>query len=105
MTRPKEEDSLLVGVLQAHSVGGEEPIRALLRQTIQQVLEEELTAFLKAEPYSRTEERLGYRNGYKPRMLLTRVGRLDLMVPKDREGRFQTELIEEPGIEFGEASG
>jgi len=58
------------------------------------VLEEELTAFLKAEPYIRTEERRGYRNGHKPRMLKTRVGRLDLMAPKDREGRFQTELFE-----------
>ena len=58
------------------------------------MLEEELTAFLNAEPYTRTEERRGYRNGYKPRTLNTRVGRLDLMVPKDREGRFQTELFE-----------
>ena len=32
--------------------------------------------------------------GYKPRVLKTREGRLDLMVPKDREGRFQTELFE-----------
>ena len=65
-----------------------------MRHTIQQVLEEELTAFLNAEPYTRTEERRGYRNGYKPRTLKTRVGRLELMVPKDREGRFQTELFE-----------
>jgi transposase-like protein len=58
------------------------------------VLEEELTSFLNAERYTRTEERRGYRNGYKPRTLKTRVGRLELMVPKDREGRFQTELFE-----------
>ena len=94
MARPKEEDSTLVGVLQAQCVKGEEPFRALLRHTIQEVLEEEMTAFLNAEPYTRTEERRGYRNGYKPRTLLTRVGRLELMVPKDREGRFQTELFD-----------
>jgi len=94
MARPSEEDSMLVGVLQAYSVEGEEPFRALLRHTIQQVLEEEMTAFLHAEPYTRTKERLGYRNGYKPRTLMTRVGRLELMAPKDREGRFQTELFE-----------
>ena len=62
--------------------------------TIHQVLEKELTAFLNAEPYTRMEERHGYQNGYKPRTLKTRVGRLDLMVPKDREGRFQIELFE-----------
>jgi transposase-like protein len=73
---------------------GEEPIRTLLRHTIQEVLEEERTAYLNAGPYERTEIRRGYRNGYKPRMLKTRVGTLELMVPKDREGRFQTELFE-----------
>jgi len=94
MARLKEEDSKLVDVLQAQFVKGEEPFRALLEHTIQEVLEEELTAYLNAEPYARTEGRRGYRNGYKPRTLSTRVGRLELMVPKDREGRFQTELFE-----------
>lgn len=94
MAHLKKEDSTLVELIQGSSVNGNDPMRALLRDTIQQVLEEELTAFLNAEPYTRTEERRGYRNGYKPRVLKTRVGRLELMVPKDREGRFQTELFE-----------
>jgi len=94
MTHLKKEDTGILGILQASSGNGDDPINGLLRHTIQQVLEEELTAFLNAEPYTRTEERRGYRNGYKPRTLKTRVGRLELMVPKDREGRFQTELFE-----------
>ncbi len=94
MARLREEDSTMVGMLQAQTIKGEEPLRALLRHTIQEVLEEEMTVFLNAGPYTRTEGRQGYRNGYKPRTLLTRVGRLELMVPKDREGRFQTELFE-----------
>ena len=94
MAHLKNEDNGVLGILQASSGNGDDPLKALLRHTIQQVLEEELTAFLKAEPYTRTEERRGYRNGYKPRTLKTRVGRLELMVPKDREGRFQTELFE-----------
>ena len=47
-----------------------------------------------AESYERTDKPTGYRNGYKPRTLYTRVGALELMVPKDREGRFHTELFE-----------
>lgn len=94
MAHLKQEDSTLVGFLQASSDNGNDPILNLLRHIIQQLLEEEMTAFLNAEPYSRTDERRGYRNGYKPRVLKTRVGRLELMVPKDREGRFQTELFE-----------
>jgi transposase-like protein len=48
---------------------------------------------LQAEPYERTEQRQGYRNGYKPRRLTTRVGRLTLRVPQVREGVFSTELF------------
>ena len=94
MAHPKRQDNGLLGILQASSVNGDDPVKGLLRHTIQQVLEEELTAFLNAEPYDRTEHRRGYRNGYKPRTLTTRVGRLELMVPKDLEGRFSTELFE-----------
>ena len=33
---------------------------------LQQFLEAEITTFLQAEPYQRTTDRTGYRNGYKP---------------------------------------
>lgn len=94
MAHPKKEDTGILEILQAGSGNGDDPIKGLLRHMIQQLLEEELTAFLNAAPYTRTDERRGYRNGYKPRMLKTRVGTLELMVPKDREGQFQTELFE-----------
>lgn len=94
MAHPKKEDTSVLGILQESSINGEDPLQGLLRHTIQQVLEEELTAFLNAEPYVRTKKRRGYRNGYKPRMLKTRVGRLELMVPKDRDGKFQTKMFE-----------
>ena len=38
--------------------------------------------------------RLGYRSGYYTRTLVTRVGKLELRVPQDRNGRFSTELFE-----------
>ena len=60
---------------------------------LQQFLEAEITSFLQAEPYQRTSDRTGYRNGYKPRVLKTRVGRIELSVPQDREGRFSSELF------------
>jgi len=94
MAHLKKEDSTLIGILQESNETGSDPVKEMLRRTIQQLLEEEMTAFLNAEPYTRSRERRGYRNGYKPRVLKTRVGRLELMVPKDREGRFQTELFE-----------
>lgn len=75
-------------------VGGEDFLRGLVERVVQQVLEAEMTSFLGADSYERGPERRGWRNGYKPRMLKTRVGELELMVPKDRDGEFQTELFE-----------
>jgi putative transposase len=88
------QDTKAWALWQEASEDGDDGIRRLLETTVQRVLDEELTAFLGAERHERTAGRQGYRNGYKPRQLKTRVGTLSLMVPKDREGRFQTELFE-----------
>ena len=85
MTHRKQDTSGLRIVQEAISEG-DDALRMLLEHTIQRVLEEEITSFLDADTYERTENRKGYRNGYKPRKLKTRVGRIELMVPKDREG-------------------
>ena len=37
---------------------------------------------------------MSYRSGYYPRSLITRVGKLELRVPQDRNGRFSTEIFE-----------
>jgi len=88
------EDTRLLDVWQGAGEDGDEGMRRLLETVVRRVMDEELTAFLGAESYERTGDRQGYRNGYKPRQLKTRVGTLELVVPKDREGRFQTELFE-----------
>src|SRR4051812_39974547 len=49
---------------------------------------------LSAEKGQRTPNRLGYRSGYYSRTLMTRVGKLELRVPQDRQGRFRTEVFE-----------
>ena len=46
MAHQKKEDTRILGILQASSETGDDPLKALLRHTIQQLLEEELTAFL-----------------------------------------------------------
>jgi hypothetical protein len=37
-----------------------------------------------ADRHERTEERQGYRNGYRQRSLTTQVGDIDLLIPIDR---------------------
>lgn len=65
----------------------------LVEGIVQQILEAQVSEHLHAQPYERSEERRGYRNGYKPRSLTTRVGTLELRVPQVREGEFSTELF------------
>ena len=93
MARSEDVKGLL-GIWQEATGEGEDGLLMLMQNVVQRVLEEELTAFLQAEPHERTGERAGYRNGYKPRTVTTRLGRMELMIPKDREGHFQTELFE-----------
>jgi putative transposase len=68
-------------------------LRFIVERVIQEFLEAEMTAHLHADPYERSAARTGYRNGYKPRQLNTRVGTLTLQVPQDREGTFSTQLF------------
>ena len=71
-----------------------EGLREVIRVVMQEVLEAEMEETLGAEKGERTPDRLGYRSGSYGRTLITRVGKLELRVPQDRQGRFSTELFE-----------
>jgi putative transposase len=66
----------------------------LVETILNQVLEAQMRQHLSADRYERTEEREGYRNGYRERQLSTRVGPLVLRVPQTRDGSFATEIFE-----------
>lgn len=54
----------------------------------------ETTAALGAAKGERTSTRQGHRSGCYERGLVTRVGKLELRAPQDRDGRFSTGLFE-----------
>jgi putative transposase len=68
--------------------------KSVVTEVFQQVLEAEMDEALGAEKSERTPGRLGYRSGYYGRTLITRVGKIELRVPQDRQGRFRTEMFE-----------
>lgn len=72
----------------------EDWLRHLIREVVQQVLEAEMEEAIGAQKSERTPERLGYRSGYYSRTLITRVGKIELRIPQDRQGRFRTEVFE-----------
>ncbi|WP_028988449.1 IS256 family transposase [Thermicanus aegyptius] len=72
---------------------GDKGVAVLLEQVLNQVLQAQATEQLNAEPYERSEDRQGYRNGTRPHPITTRVGTLVLRVPRLRSGKFSTELF------------
>jgi transposase-like protein len=74
--------------------GDRDLMKALMKEALQEVLEGEMTEFLGAAPSERAEGRSGYRAGYYGRSLVTRIGKLELRVPRDRSGEFSTALFE-----------
>ncbi len=49
---------------------------------------------LQAAPYERTDERRGYGNGFKPKTVKSRLGRLELQVPQTRGVEFYPSTLE-----------
>ena len=58
------------------------------------LMELELAEHVGAERHERTPERSGYRNGYRERPWDTRVGTIELQVPRVRDGSFFPSLLE-----------
>jgi transposase-like protein len=71
----------------------DDALRQMLTTLIHEVLEREFTRELGAEAFERTPARTGWRNGYRTRQWVTRVGPLTLRIPRDRAGRFQPSLF------------
>jgi putative transposase len=90
----KTESKLAVAAAKELMKGNPDGLREIVRTVLQEVLEAEMTDALGAAKSERTAARLGYRAGYYGRTLITRVGKLELRVPQDRDGRFSTELFE-----------
>jgi transposase-like protein len=65
----------------------------LLEMMLNQVLEAQVSEQIGADRYQRTEDRGAYRNGSRPRQLVTRVGPITLRIPQLREGVFSTEIF------------
>lgn len=78
-------------------IQGEEQIdflRELVQMFAQSLIDAEATQKVGANSYERTEERKTQRNGYRKREWNTRLGTLDLKIPKLRQGSFFPSILE-----------
>src|ERR671932_1335105 len=69
-------------------------LREGVRVLTQALMELEVAQHLGAERYQRSPERQGERNGYRERTWDTRVGTLELRVPRVRDGSYFPSLLE-----------
>jgi putative transposase len=81
-------------VRKAEQQGDVDVLREGARVLSQALMEVEVSQRLGARRHERTGERTGYRNGYRDRTWDTRVGTLELQVPRVRDGSYFPALLE-----------
>src|SRR5256885_943798 len=69
-------------------------LRAVAEAVLQLLMESDVEGLIGAGRYERSAERLNYRNGYRERALDTRLGTLQLRVPKLRQGSYFPPFLE-----------
>ena len=72
----------------------EEPMLSMLKWLCERLMEAEVEGKLGAEKSERSEDRQGYRSGYRVRRFDTRMGTMYLMVPKIRNGGYIPFFVE-----------
>jgi transposase-like protein len=91
-------DSLSMALTELLRKADAEPDLDTLREGVrvltQALMELEVAQHVGADRYQRTSERQGERNGYRERTWDTRVGTLELRVPRVRDGSFFPSLLE-----------
>ena len=69
-------------------------VRKTVQETLNEMLDAEAQALCNAERYERSEARKDCRAGFYPRKLQTQAGEVELKVPKLRQTKFETAIIE-----------
>jgi putative transposase len=68
--------------------------RALVKEALDQILQAQMRTSSGLRPASVVRPERRYRAGYYERGLITRVGEIELRVPRDRARKFSTALFE-----------
>ena len=69
-------------------------LRAVAEAVLQLLMESDVEGLIGAGRHERSPERLNWRNGYRERALDTRLGTLQLRIPKLRQGSYFPPFLE-----------
>lgn len=89
-----EESMTLLDVLRKGEAPPEDILRTAVQLVVQELMEAEVSAQIGAERYERSTERVTHRNGYRTRPWDTRLGTLELQIPKLRTGSYFPSWLE-----------
>lgn len=88
---PKFDRSALLAIMAKQS---DDVLQDLMATIAQAAIDAQFQEFIGSEHYERSAERNDHRNGFRARSVDTRMGSLDLRIPRAREGNFIPPLVE-----------
>ena len=91
MAKPRMDLTAFVGKLLEEQDG--DVLREGIRVLSQALMESEVAGLIGAERYERTDQRTALRNGTRTRTWDTRVGTIELAIPKVRPGTYVPSLL------------
>lgn len=92
MELPQTEHRLLEDVLEIFHENGTQGLGKAIELILNTAMRLEREKYLNAGHYERSPERQGHANGFKPKLLKTRVGALELQVPQTRDAFYPKSL-------------
>ena len=81
-------------ILEVLSKNRDEAFKIIVQKILDQIMLAESNEILKAEPYQRTSFRTDFRNGFRDRELVTRIGKITLHVSRHRNVPFKTMIFD-----------
>ena len=88
------ESSVVDTVVQLLCESGLSQMAEAVRIMLNEAMRIERSQAIEADPYQRTERRRGYANGFKPKTLDTRLGKITFQVPQTRDVDFYPSALE-----------
>lgn len=90
----QDDFTLSEQLLEQITAQGTEFLPELIRVLVNAAMKAERQQHLGAAPYQRSSERQGHANGFKPKTLNTRMGKITFDIPQVREGDFYPHALE-----------
>lgn len=93
-TSSSEKDIAIRKIMEELLQKGTDGFKPVVEELLNKTMLAERSEVLNAEPYERTEDRLGYANGFKPKTFSARIGELHLRIPQTRGIVFYPKSLE-----------